>query len=167
MNWSKRHMFRSLRASRAITVTVLILFAISTVSCQKEQTDLLTVYPARGQVFVNDQPAENAEIFFFAIGIDNQRTGASQAVVDKDGWYELSTYKNKDGAPEGKFIVTIVWPIGSKPPDEGFEASKMPPRIDRLNGLYAKPDRSSLRMTIPRGGRVLETIRLEVKPDSK
>jgi hypothetical protein len=149
-----------------LAITLLIGYAISVTSCGKDQPDLLAVYPVRGQVLVGGQPAENAEVFFFLIGNNNARTGASQAIVDKDGWYTLSTYKDKDGAPEGKFVVTVVWPDGPRPPDEGYQAARMRKPIDRLGGKYANSDESSLRRTVPQGGGVVEAINLNLPPSA-
>jgi hypothetical protein len=155
-------MTHKFKLPRPIMTPILTIVTLLATSCGKGESDLLAVYPCRGQVFVNGKPAENAEIFFHPIGNENPRTGASQAVIDKDGWYILSTYKDKDGAPEGNFIVTIVWPDGPKPPEEGYQAAKMPKPGDRLNGVYAKTSDSTLRRSIPRGGGVIETINLDV-----
>jgi hypothetical protein len=154
-------MFDGFRSHRSIIYPMLAAAAVVATSCSKEPSDLLKVYPARGQVFVNGKPAEKAEVFFFSTSAEHPRTGASQAEVDKDGWYTLSTYKDKDGAPEGTYIVTVVWPDGPKPPEEGFQRKQTPKPMDRLGGRYATREESTLRRTIPHGGGEIEAIRIE------
>jgi hypothetical protein len=58
----------------------------------------------------------------------------------------LTTKSIDDGAPEGEYIVTIIWLNDSVPLDEccGFD----PLPYDRLHGLYADSATSTLRAKV-------------------
>jgi hypothetical protein len=144
-----------------LAAALLAQAALSAASCGSGAPDRLAVYPARGQVFVSGQPAANAEVFFHPASFTHPHTGCPQAEVDGDGWYTLSTYNDKDGAPAGEYAVTVVWPTGPKPPDEGPLSTQSPPPKDRLNGRFADPKTTPLRRTVKKGGGEIEAIRLD------
>jgi hypothetical protein len=69
--------------------------------------------------------------------------------ADRDGHFTLTTYEFGDGAPAGEYVVTIIWraPLpGASPHDEVLEYAAGGP--DQLEGRYADPATSPLRVTI-------------------
>lgn len=102
--------------------------------------DRVSRYPATGSVFVDGKPAEGVRVKLHPEGqhgdLDALRP---QATTNADGSFALGTYEDSDGAPAGRYIVTLFWPDvppGPTPPD------------DRLEGRYADPQRSSLSVTV-------------------
>jgi hypothetical protein len=101
--------------------------------------------PTTGEVFVDGRPATGATVIFHPQGQPDAKSYPS-AVVGPDGRYTLTTLKKDDGAPEGEYAVTVVWP-GPKP--EGAEKDDEAP--DRLGGAYANPAGSTLKAHVKKG----------------
>jgi hypothetical protein len=99
-------------------------------------------FPARGEVFVDGQPADGAKIHFHPL--DESRPPAF-ATVQPDGSFALTTYEEDDGAATGDYRVTVNWSEERKEDDELITTP------DRLGGRYSKPEGSSLKATIDEG----------------
>src|SRR5882672_7315648 len=69
--------------------------------------DIPTVYPVRGEVLVNGQPAAGAVIVFNPR--DKEKLRQAYATVQADGSFKLSTYGKFDGAAAGEYVVTVSW----------------------------------------------------------
>src|SRR6476659_7523850 len=65
------------------------------------------VYPVRGEVFFNGQPASGATVHF--LPADADEGSPAYATVQEDGSFELSTYGTYDGAEVGEYVVTLSW----------------------------------------------------------
>ena len=120
-------------------------------------------YPVRGQVFVGGKPAEGALVVFVpenALGLDAPRPSTS---VGADGSFALRTYDSatrtvQDGAPPGRYAVTVVWQSeGARDPGGERTAEEIP---DRLQGRYADPATSKLRAEVKAGPNDLEPFQL-------
>lgn len=96
-------------------------------------------YPAQGQISVNGVPPTGAVVELYAadtpVDVQNSRPWA---IVQEDGSYTLTTYEPGDGAPAGRYAVVLRWP-----PDVS-----QPSLADRLEGAYARPDRSQWTVTV-------------------
>ena len=115
------------------------------------------VYPVSGAVFVKNEPAAGAIIFFHSATDPTNPHGLHPvAKADDDGTFRLTSYLKNDGAPAGEYVVTITWPA---PRPAGASDEGMTPR-DRLNGAYATPAVSKLRATVVAGNNQLEPFRL-------
>jgi hypothetical protein len=101
----------------------------------------LTVYPVQGKVLVVGIPAGNASVFFYPCDPTQQRI--STATTASDGTFWLTTFVSGDGAPEGEYDVTVVWPDYSIPRDECAD-----PLHDRLKLRYADRKKTELHATI-------------------
>lgn len=74
--------------------------------------------------------------------------GTPRGTTDEDGHYRLTTFRTDDGAPEGKYRVTIYWPTSL--PQEGLDnADPLPP--DRLKGAYANKKTTKLVVNVSGG----------------
>jgi hypothetical protein len=73
------------------------------------------VFAVKGQLFVNNKPAQGAVVWFHPIdaGAANTEKPATNprpsGVVQEDGTFEMSTYGTKDGAPAGRYRVAVNW----------------------------------------------------------
>jgi hypothetical protein len=115
--------------------------------------DRVPLHPASGQVLVGGQPAPGVEVRLVpADRPDNPDALRPFARTGDDGRFRLGTYDPEDGAPEGRYKVTLFWserPPGPEPPK------------DRLGGRYASPEKTDLEVTIRRGDNRLDPFRVE------
>jgi hypothetical protein len=79
-----------------------------------------------------------------------------EGVTDESGAFSLRSYEPDDGAPAGKFNVTIFWP---EPIPEGADQEMFQPK-DRLKEKYLDPETSGLTADVPVGGGELPTFAL-------
>jgi len=68
-----------------------------------------TLYAVEGKVLVNGEPAENLNVAFHPIDGDKNRFCPVGRTNNK-GIFHLMTRSGADGAPAGKYSVTLVWP---------------------------------------------------------
>jgi len=121
------------------------------------------VYPVRGRVLCQGQPAANAYVVFYPQdGSEEVRKMRPHGRADADGYFVLTAREQDDGAPAGDYQVTVVWPG----PPPGMDPSMDDPELatsgpDRLGGRYADPGSSGLRVTIARGANNLDPFELQ------
>jgi hypothetical protein len=101
------------------------------------------VFPIDGMLYVNDQPAANARLAFHSL---NGTALCPVGVTGPDGSFHLTTFTFNDGAPEGEYVVTLIWPNEAIPADEceGIDLNTH----DRLKGLYSDVTKSTLRARV-------------------
>lgn len=66
------------------------------------------VYPAKGQVTHKGKAVKDAELLFFPVDATAPEAVRPWAKSGENGEFTLSTYNNGDGAPAGKYKVTVV-----------------------------------------------------------
>jgi len=80
------------------------------------------------------------------------------AVVNADGRFSVSTYRDGDGAPAGEYVVTAQWfPVGQ----DGAVG------VNALDRSFAAPATSPLRVTIQAGANDLAPLDLSAKPAAR
>ena len=111
------------------------------------------LYPVQGKVYWKDQPATGAMVVFhplFSLESGNQKP---RAYVKEDGHFQLTTNRLYDGAPSGRYAVTVHWrPYEDE--DEEPGPNLLPPR-------YASPRSSGLEVDIQQGANRLPAMRLK------
>jgi hypothetical protein len=107
---------------------VAMVLAIALAGCSKTN-DHLPTFPVSGSLFVGGQPAAGATIHLNAVGDAELGKLVPHATVDADGSFRLTTFSTADGAPAGRYALTVKWPGKPKP---GHEVGP-----DRLQGRYA------------------------------
>lgn len=123
------------------------------VSCGCQEAPTQQTYRVKGRLFVDDNLAAKACIAFHPIDKVKSQGRCSVAMTQRDGSFELTTYAMHDGAPEGDYTVTVIWPDDSMPEDECECIDLL--QHDRLSGKYADPKTTSLLVTIlPRDNHV-------------
>jgi hypothetical protein len=117
------------------------------------------VYPVSGMVKVDGQPAAGARVVFY--GATPELTGpgtvSPAAETDESGVFHLRSYEPEDGAPAGKFNVTVSWP---EEVPEGVDPEVHRPK-DRLKNRYLNPETSGLTADVPEGGIELPSFELK------
>ena len=99
-----------------------------------------TVYPVRGSVFYKGKPAHGALVVFHPEDSSDPRPVKPHGRVQADGTFRLSTYFADDGAPAGRYRVTIHW-WENHDDEEQTGKSLLPER-------YQKPMTSGISATI-------------------
>jgi len=77
------------------------------------------------------------------------------AQVKRNGSFQLSTYASYDGAPAGRYAVTIVYPS----PEKKVDGENAGP--DLLRGRYGDAKTTPLRVEIKEGTNEMEPFNLE------
>lgn len=125
---------------------ILALFAVATLPAFAALSgcgdDRLPLYPVQGRVLDGQgQPAIGAQVYFHSASGGSEGIPTPVGKVDDQGDFHLTTYVEGDGAPEGEYAVTIIWPPPRTTPFE-------PVGGDQLNGTYADPKNPRLRFTV-------------------
>lgn len=107
-------------------------------------TNRLPLHPVRGKVHFEGSPTPDAMISFFRMVDDKKAVKVSDAFIEADGSYVLSTHNAFDGTPAGDYLVTIVW---HNPPTD----REGKPGVNLLPERYSKPATTPLKATVKTG----------------
>ncbi len=120
------------------------------------------VYPAGGVVTWNGAPVEGADVQYVSQSLDLGALGTT----DANGKYQLTTYKDKDGAAEGKHKVMVTKRVHEQKPTR-FNTPEEPSFVlvprDLLPKKYATVGTTDIEVTISTTGPNEETIELKGK----
>ena len=122
-------------------------------SCRR--ADHEPVYPTSGKVFFKGKPAEWARVTLVPLQDKDPKKPKPGAQARGDGEFRLSTYASYDGAPAGRYAVTIVYPSPVKKVDDENAGP------DLLQGRYANPKTTPLSVEINEGTNDLEPFKLQ------
>ncbi len=92
--------------------------------------DRSACYPVQVRVLVAGKPATDARVALIALVDQALARLAPHAEVGADGTFGITTFRTGDGAPVGRFALTLTWP----PPRPGMEVG-----TDRFKRRYADP----------------------------
>ena len=114
-------MTRSLTPSlrRRRTGWLVPVVAVVCAGCSRSGPAL---YPVRGKVLFEGQPARGATLVLHPLGNSGANAIKPRAFVDRDGGFEVFTYAAGDGAPAGEYAVTVLGRIGPGPGAPGRRA---------------------------------------------
>src|SRR5262249_54854372 len=117
----------------------------------------IPTYPVRGEVHVQGQVASGAFVVFHPLNASNSNgeETRSTAQVGPDGKFQLTTFGDHDGAPEGDYAVTVEW---YKLVGKGSEVQRGP---NVVPAKYGKPETTPLRLTVRPGDNVLEPFQIK------
>jgi hypothetical protein len=124
-------------------------------SCKKSDGKL-PVYPAKGRILVDGNPAKDMAISFWPAKIEKDlHAYCPSGRTDENGYFQLSTYDENDGAPAGEYTVTIEWPIGYSTVSNQWYG-------DHLQGRYSNQGTSDIKVKIEAKPNELAPIRIEM-----
>lgn len=132
---------------RSHSSTLLYLLGVLLSLCASAgcgQGKRVNLCPVEGKLLVSGQPAGSASVYFYPCDPTQRRIPV--ATTAPDGTFQLTTIRSGDGAPEGNYDITVVWPDYSIPRDECAD-----PLHDRLNLRYADRSKTDLHATIRPG----------------
>ncbi|PHQ37138.1 peptidase associated/transthyretin-like domain-containing protein [Rhodopirellula bahusiensis] len=96
--------------------------------------------PVSGVLEVDGQPAVGVVI---ELHPQSNAPTLAKGITSDGGRFEISTLTQGDGVKPGTYDVTFVW--------SEFNIVTRSQEGDRLNGHYAKPDKSSVQWIVPEG----------------
>ena len=129
---------------RAALAGVLLLGA----SCSGRKT----VYPVTGKVLFEGRPAAGALVQFHPLDKADNTAVVPLGEAGPDGTFRLTSYAHEDGAPAGRYTVTVSWGVPSKGGD-GFDRILVPAR-------YLSPATSKLTAEVPAQATELPPLQL-------
>jgi hypothetical protein len=130
------------------------------------------VSPVRGKVVYKGQGVSNTTVIFHPVSPGSETVGKMRpfAYGQPDGQFEIKTYVEGDGAPPGKYRVSIIAPIngqGVSKKDRPVEAQVSAPVVGvppEIAKKYANVDTSGIEVTIRSGENNLEPFELTMGP---
>ena len=121
--------------------SIVLVLIIAIPACHRAKSHK-PVYPVKGRVVdSHDKPAVGAMLVFHPVSPSDNDVAKPVAQVDESGSFSLTTYVAGDGAPEGEYAVTIIWPEPKKTPFS-------PPGPDQLKGEYGNAASPRIRFTV-------------------
>ena len=116
-----------------VSVMSVISLAFGIAGCSPKRPQ---VYPVHGEVFWEGKPAVGALVYLHPCNdAPSNETPAKQSRpmgrVKADGSFDVSTYGTNDGAPIGRYRISLVW-TESIAPGSSEEVDLIPPE-------YANP----------------------------
>jgi hypothetical protein len=112
------------------------------------------LFRVHGAVFCDDQPARGAKVVFHPLEAQGDRAVRARGDVAADGSFELRTHWIAEGAPAGRYAVTIRW----HPRIVSGEDYEPGPNV--LPRQYADPGRTPLYVELGSGVNELPPWRL-------
>jgi hypothetical protein len=114
------------------------------------------VSPVEGQFIWKGKPLEGASVVFYPVGWSlDPGTSNPAGLTGHDGRFKLTTYKTDDGAPPGKYAVTVVKRVPGK--SSMFGPNPLPKK-------YSSPNTTTWQVEIEEGKNVIPPF--EVKGES-
>ncbi len=114
------------------------------------------LYPVKGQVFFDNQPAAGANVVLHSSPPkDSPNALIPSGIVQADGSFTLRTHPYGDGAPSGEYKVVITWyPANARELEN--------PR-NKLPAKYGNPELTPFMVVVKDGPTELEPFRISAK----
>ena len=140
-------------ASRAGALTALPLALALLTGCgDKGVAGRPPVYPVSGQVLYQGKPLEGAFVSFTPT--EGGTHGASGR-TDADGRFTLTTFDSGDGAPAGRYRVTVTKAEAVITPDPVNPEANPPLKVEQkhlIPAKYSSPEKSGLESEVTESG---------------
>jgi len=146
-----------MRQSAILGNLIILCLGCSSQSGPTYQGDQVPVHPVSGQVTLGGQPLQDARLFFHAVDSSQSIQLRPRAFAEADGSFQVTTYSANDGAPAGKYTVTVSWlgPLdGVKEDDEDLLPERLPRR-------YQNPSQSGIEIEVVEGENQLPPFELK------
>jgi hypothetical protein len=115
------------------------LVALTAAACSKgpgPAPSASALHPVGGRVLVGGKPAEGVQVTLYPLNHYHDADAPHPyGTTDGDGRFHLHTGADQEGAPNGQYVATLVWPTGAGGPD-------------RLGGAFAEPSGTGLTAVI-------------------
>ena len=125
-----------------------VLAAVAT-GCSKSGEGRQPTFAVTGKVLDGTKPVANATVVFHPVGDAGMKPHGK---TDANGEFKLTTYDGDDGAPAGKYKVTVeLWATVTA---DGGPVNKIPAK-------YARPDSSGFTAEVAAGPTELQAFTLK------
>jgi hypothetical protein len=115
-----------------------LAISVSLVGCGKAKQPWETAHPTTGVLKFEGRPLAGAHITLVPVDKSIPDTVRPRAFTESDGSFELSTYGENDGAPEGKYkVIAMRYPVVGSKENPSNGPNDLPPK-------YANPDTTDL-----------------------
>ncbi|MHB8971730.1 MAG: transthyretin-like family protein [Pirellulaceae bacterium] len=131
--------------------TCVCLACVFVVGCSGEPQE--PVYSVRGQVLCDGKPLVDALVVLHRL--DGQGRNLT-ARTDPAGRFEMTTYRQGDGAPVGLYAATVEYRELVQEGDEPTRSGR-----NLLPAMYAAPETSGLRCAVQAGANELPPWQLQ------
>lgn len=128
---------------RTVLLVGVSLVLLCCASCGSKRK----LYPVRGKVFCDGQPAEDAIVTLHALDASQPMKEVPSGRVKADGSFAIGTYEPEDGAPPGEYKVIIIW----LPPDALARVSPTGKLPNKLPDLYSDAKTTPLKVRVNEG----------------
>ena len=146
--------------TRRQAVSLLVLMAAGCgSSSDKWSKDRPAVFRVSGTVLLDGEPVEAANVNF----VPSVGTHAAYALTDEQGNFQLSTFQQGDGAPGGKYQVTVRKTVQESTPNP--QGPDFPALVVKETAIvpekYSNPETSGLVAEVTDGG--ISDLKFELK----
>lgn len=132
-----------------------LLVVVLLTGCGKAGQPWETAYPAEGVVKFGGQPLGGAQVTLIPEDSSIPDTVRPRGFTRPDGTFELSTYAENDGAPEGKYkVIAMRFPVRGTPESPSQGPNDLPVK-------YSKPETTDLQVEVTAPETVLKTLELQ------
>jgi hypothetical protein len=139
---------------RSCALPLLLFAAFLTLGCGGDSR--VPLFPATGSVLVDGKPAGGVVVRLFPADSVGDRDALQPfATTEENGGFSLGTYDKGDGAPAGRYKVTLFQP--DRPPGPAHPN-------DLLGGQYADPQLSKIEVEITEGPNTLKPFEVQGAP---
>jgi hypothetical protein len=139
--------------ARDAIALALLLPAVVCAGCSRGGTKL---HPVRGRVLFEGKPTPHALVVLHPLDPPGEDAPRPRGQVAADGSFMLSSLRAEDGAPAGRYAVTVEWWLS---PTGRGKGDDLPPS-NRLPARYSRPETSGLQVAVQPGVNELPVIRL-------
>jgi hypothetical protein len=111
-------------------------------------------FSVKGRVLFEKAPIAEAQVALHPVG--QTLTVKPVGVTDGQGYFTLSTFGTNDGAPPGRYIVTVTWKQLIQTGEEKTRSGR-----NQLPAHYGDPRQSTIRCEIKPSANELPTFELK------
>jgi hypothetical protein len=141
--------------ARAWRLAAAPLVCLCSLACSGKQEEL---NPVKGKVVFRDELLKGALVTFHRKGSTDLNAHAITGYTNELGEFTLKTGE-KEGAPAGDYVITIICSevksLGTGLSLGGQDS------VDRLKGVYAEVEKSTIFVTVKKGENVLPPFDLK------
>jgi hypothetical protein len=116
----------------------------------------IVVHPVSGKATYDGEPLVDASVVLHPVAPTGDDFYLPRGKVQSDGTFQLSTYSQFDGAPEGEYKVVFDW-VGSH---DGLSEDEIDELEQQLPEEYTSPELTEFKVVIQAGENQLEEFLL-------
>jgi hypothetical protein len=118
---SRRQEIMNARIAVLMSIMItIVMFALA--GCGKQATGRGPLFPAEGQILLDNKPLAEAIVTLYPQGLPPGITEPSRGITGLDGKFHLSTFSADDGVPAGEYAVTVIHYPMQKQLEGGYTA---------------------------------------------